>query len=299
MADQQLINMLLHARRMAKNDPSNTAWQKQVEALEFRVHNGDHPPTEEVPAPPPDLPEDFSPAEVQDAEGYQKLELQPVELPHHGASFKNFFSGPVENGLNVSKKRYYGCHLLEKRQESALLWIEQAGRVAKHYGCSERLIAMAGHAMLDQWVMLPTANMKGVDDKDMPDFVMPPDVPYNETEQEVWKKCFEKYHFVGVYVMAHTLHGGAVVAPDGKMIPRTTVPTVTNKPHWIAYALNQTFETGHYKTRAFRVALQKAHDIDRHQSLPVAGYVPRRIFDWADEPTEVAKTPRFVAEPEF
>ena len=299
MASNQLLGMLAHARAQLEKNPDNPAWQQQVKALEFLVNNQSHPTMEGV-APAPALPDDFSPAEVQNAEGYEQLDLMPVELPTSRSSLRDYFSGPVDQGLKVSKRRYYGCHLLQNRQESAELWMSRPDEVAEHYGVSRRIIAMAGHAMNNQWVMLPTANMKGVDHKDMPDYVMSPFWPYNTDEQEVWKQMFSKYHFVGVYVNAGNLHGGAVVYQNTP-IPRTYVHTIANHPHWIAYAMNQMFETGEYKRQAFRTSLAKAHAIDMGAAQPVAGYEKRTPGRgaWTDEPTAVADTPTFIAGPEF
>jgi hypothetical protein len=282
---------------MAAKYPDNPEWQKQVTALEFIVNNQAHTATGQR-TPPPPLPDDFSPVEVQNAEGYEQLDLMPVELPTSQTTLNKYFSGPVHQGLNVSKKRYYGCHLLQKRQESARLWIEQPDAVAEHYGVSKRIIAMAGHAMLDQWVMLPTMNMHNMDGSEQPPYVMGPFWPYNQTEQEVWKAMFVKYHFVGVSVMAGQLHGGVVVY-NGVSIPRTYVHTITNHPQWIAYAMNAYFETAQYKSRAFSVALNLAHQIDVGSAQPVKGYEKRLPGQWGDEPTATKDIPAFVAGAEF
>jgi hypothetical protein len=261
--------------------------------------------------PKPEI-DPVSPPEVQDLQGYTKLEM-PAVAPPDWARY-----GDPDDGLVVSNRRSFGCSQIRNLEETGKLWASKPMEIAAFYGdkFSPRVFLYAGKAMMGHWYLLPSGRISavfnGVDQHaNDPEYSVKPEWPYNEVEKSLWAKMFTKYHFGG----AALIMGGHGHAPevgfhpliwDGKVIDRHHVPTVANHPWWILPGLNTIYETGRFKYNYFRSAVGRLFNMDigiRPKDDTYIDWKPYakegmdlRSYHHSFEPTATAETPSFKKE---
>lgn len=227
----------------------------------------------------------FSPEEVLNVEGWQVIH-PPIPTPLPKFLLKGD-SDPSE-GLMVSMRRSNGCFQIKNLQLTGLLWRDHAKEVAEHYGCSERLIRMAGYSMVDQWFMLPTEWMPG--GNHVADYSFVPEVvDFNDEEKRVWHSMFIRHHFSGGALVGASMQkipllvypnvlGGDWKDADGNKIvgqpvgARHYMITYANHPEYIIPALMEDWNTTKLRTGAYKRAFNTAHNIDMGRMVRVNGY---------------------------
>lgn len=258
--------------------------------------------------PKPEI-DPVSPPEVQNLEGYTKLEM-PTVMPPSWARY-----GDPDDGLTVSNCRSYGCNQIRNLEDTGTLWSTQSEDIAKFYGgkFSPRLFMYAGKAMMGHWYLLPSGRISavfnGVDTHaNDPEYSVKMDWPYNDTEKKLWMEMFTHYHFGG----AALIMGGHGNAPEvafhplkweDKVIDKHHVPTVANHPWWILPGLNTIFETAKFKRNYFQSALGQLHAMDigmqpkTDMYIEWKDYAPKdmglRDYHHKFEPTATAEIPDF------
>lgn len=219
---------------------------------------------------------EFSPPEVVELEGWQNIQPRGFgDLPKKYQSANPFL------GLDVSRSRSCGCVFIKNQYESAILWRDHPEAVAEFYrrqqptaSISERLIRMAGHAMADWRVMLPTAYFAGAYDY-IDDYTWTPEgAPFNEDEESVYRLNVLRAQdsgmglaMAGADLLAFPLYNG-----DERVGERYLFLHVFNHPQWVLPAVMELYNSGNFKRRQYRAALTRAHAIDNEQRVPVPGY---------------------------
>jgi hypothetical protein len=257
--------------------------------------------------PPPPVPEvdAISPEAVQKVEGYTQIELPDIMPPEWARH------GQPEDGVRISNRRSFGCHMLQNLQETAEQWTQAPEKVARFYGgtFSPRVYLFAGRRMLDRWFLLPTAQLS---DKLPPYTFAPPVAPYSNTEFDLWKKLFVKHHFnghailMGGYKRSHLDYHPIVLA--GMAAYKHQIITVANHPQWIMPGLNSHYETADFKTAFFGSSIAQLMNMDIGILAKNEFYVPwepyaegRSLREYLHErePSATKMLPNFQKDPEL
>lgn len=232
------------------------------------------------------------------------LDVPPPWISDSGAN--------PEEGLAITVRRSNGCFGIYNLIETAKLWTQNAAAVASKYGCSIRVIQVAGHMMGKGGLfMLPT------DDSIMnpygrAGYAVQPEIPFNEEEKRVWREMFRRYHLNVVAGAKHLvwpleLHPERPQAESRERVDPLGLHgcvTVANNPQLVVPALMAFYNTAAFKQRFYRTALAVCRDVDANRRGRVPGYMrPEEVggdfsnpFDWYAEyeSTDVTKEPKFA-----
>lgn len=285
--------------------------QHAIESLRKELDIGFDDEGNEIPVENPtgSLLVQFSPEEAVNAQGFWTvypsgiLDMPPAWITDSGAD-------PSE-GLVITVRRSNGCFGIYNQIETARRWTEDAAAVAEEYGCSRRVIQVAGHMMKGGGLfMLPTddtiQNPYG-----RYGYALQPEIPFNDEEKRVWREMFVRYHFnvtqrsgwaVHPLELQPSAHQAALrqrIDPEG----RHGCVTVANNPQLVVPALMAHFNTAAFKNRYYSSALIVCRDVDAGRRGRVPGYMtPQQMggdfsnpFDWyaEHESTDVTEAPVF------
>lgn len=208
-----------------------------------------------------------------DAAKLSKDYVQPVDIsPPETKDAEGWF---VQNGMEFSNARSYGCVRIRPQYETGLLYRDYADDVAQQYNASRRLIYLMGVEIIQrQWNMLPTHDVSQLDAGHHAEAYIPlePPVPFNQDEQDVWFANYVHWHMSAASIVTTGNFLSNAVVVDNAFIKGHRVWTVTNHPNWIMRDVLERFSGRAWIRKQYHATLTRVRRMDRDEIPKVEGY---------------------------